>query len=151
MYIFFFIFFSTLFWRRWLCVFQRKQGLQGCKISCIIYFITFCENFFFFTQHALAIIDMHHGMQIWSLKFQPITKKSLLLHYSVDPVGTELMWCLIYLSLSCYIERKHCKKVSITVYYLNTDEMTTIEEIASFTSFSFLFGHVSFCSCIIIF
>lgn len=28
---------------------------------------------------------------MWRLKFQPITKKSLLIHFSVDPVGKELM------------------------------------------------------------
>ncbi|XP_078161897.1 stress responsive alpha-beta barrel domain protein isoform X2 [Carex rostrata] len=42
------------------------------------------EDFVFFKE-SKDYKDM------WSLKFQPVTKKSLLVHYSVDPVGTELM------------------------------------------------------------
>ncbi|KAJ4774420.1 Stress responsive alpha-beta barrel domain protein [Rhynchospora pubera] len=42
------------------------------------------EDFVFFKES-------NEYKHMWSLKFQPITKKSLLLHYSVDPVGTELM------------------------------------------------------------
>lgn len=30
-------------------------------------------------------------MQMWKLKFHAITGKALLLHFLVDPVGTELM------------------------------------------------------------
>ncbi|KAJ1694165.1 hypothetical protein LUZ63_010863 [Rhynchospora breviuscula] len=42
------------------------------------------EDFVFFKES-------NEYKHMWSSKFQPITKKSLLLHYSVDPVGTELM------------------------------------------------------------
>ncbi|CAI9093987.1 OLC1v1029615C1 [Oldenlandia corymbosa var. corymbosa] len=53
-------------------------------------------------SHAIAIrfrsseafemfIESSEYNDIWQSKFQPITEKSISLHFSVDPVGTELM------------------------------------------------------------
>lgn len=68
------------------------QATQGLNFNLKDYTYTHAAVIRFPSVDAFELFrESSEYKDMWRLKFQPITKKALLIHFSVDPVGTELM------------------------------------------------------------